>query len=279
MVSFLVFLLFSQKVWSLSPSVPEEDLKFENVVSIALESYDKTGSVVGLCNATLVSPQLAVTAAHCLSESWLSHISLVHLKVGKYKYVKRFRDGKTVRIGYVNFYDATVPATFFFTQALKNKMTKKFFNEIPPDQDVAVIRFEKPLPLDPDFSYASILPRLEFQKLKGSLPPNTFAAVSVNPIAEISTTDTKRIAYFNDVKFQGNLLRPGGWFVSHSLARVEGADSGSPIFTSLNNTLYLAAVVKGEAHTVLASWDVFSPVTNLCQIASENNLDSKTFCP
>src|ERR1019366_4179181 len=115
------------------------------------------------------------------------------------------------------------------------KIDHKASSTISPDEDVAVIKFETPLALEDNFVFASVLGRQDFAKFEGVIPANTLGTVSINHVAEISNTDTKRIAFFDHVDWHRG-LRGSGWFISKSTSRVEAADSGSPGFVQKDKT-------------------------------------------
>ena len=274
----LVLGLVSINAWALHPATPAEDGFFQNVIFFEAESFLKGESVIGDCNATLVSNQFAVTAAHCVADAAVANKFVLHFQVGKYKYIKRKIDGKTIRLGYVPYLDQRLPCEFFFTPKVKSLVDRKSTGSIPPNEDVAVIKFQTPLVLPGDFVFAPILGRQDFENLKKAIPANTLGAVSINLIAEISNLDTKRIALFDHVLWHQGMLG-SGWFTSKSTARVDAADSGSPVFVLKDKTYYLAAVVKGLAKTVVSEWDVFAPVAEpLCQIARDHQLNQALFC-
>ena len=98
-------IFFVSSAFALTNSIALEDLAFQNNVFISTAALDdKGGEVNGYCNASLISSQVLVTAAHCISESLVRSKNQVHIEIGAYKYVSRKTDGKLVRIGYVAFF-------------------------------------------------------------------------------------------------------------------------------------------------------------------------------
>ena len=269
--------LLSQ-AYGLTNSAPIQDLAFQSDVFISSEAVDKDGSSVnGYCNATLVSNQVLITAAHCIAESLALSKNQLHIEVGAYKNVTRKSDGKSISVGYVPFLKMDVAAHFIVSKSLQKEILSRGTNaNITPSEDVGIIILNEKLDLDPNFIFAQIVPQKLWLEVKSHLANAQLSIVSINYFDTMSM-DYKRTAPLNKTS-----ISFGGWLESQSLSRVEEGDSGSPVFVQINGHHYVVAVVKGLASNIFANWDVLSILsTKACEIAHENKLDlegTNLFC-
>ncbi len=277
-IVLLATLLLTTLSQALTNSTPLQDLAFQSNVFIGSEALDTDGSsVMGYCNATFISAQVLVTAAHCIAESLALSKDLLHVEIGAYKFVARKSDGKVVNIGYAPIIKKDVSAHFIVSKALQKKLAINGPSaQIPPSEDIGIIVLNDKLELDANFVFANVIPRKIWSDLKTRLGSAQFSIVSINYF-DTTSMDYKRSASLN--KFS---LSYGGWLESQSTSRVEEGDSGSPLFVHYQNHTYLAAVVKGLATNIFSSWDVLPALsTKACDIAHENNIAtefSDLFC-
>lgn len=259
----LLKLFLSISTWALTPSSPALDPHWDSVVHIKTEARDQQNSEApSYCNATLLSPRILITAAHCLSHAEVLKSRFIEVEVGAYKYVTR-PDGQTVRIGYVKKIRQTFRAQFFFTpELLRSLNSSGLKTKITPAHDIAIVLLESPLAVDSQFQFATVIPAGELNSIKSRLSQYHPTVVTVNYLTEMST-DTRRFADLNAIKWDTSRH-----YTSRSHSRVEEGDSGAPLFIQTGSQWKLIGVVKGRAETIFSSWDVFGTVdTNLCSIA------------
>ncbi len=257
----LLFLSFS---FALTLSTPAIDPIWDSVVQIRTEAVDQDGAdVPAYCNATLLSNQLLITAAHCVHHAQVLKSFTVHVEVGAYKFATR-PDGSTVRIGYITKLKHQSPAQFYFTPAVtRSFVSSKFKAKIGPSEDMAMIVLTNNLDLPSDFPFAKIISQQNLQGLKNKITQYKPTVVTINFLEEMST-DTKRLAELN------NLNLDKLHFTSKSNSRVQAGDSGAPLFARIGNEWNLVGVVKGRASTVFSNWDVYTSVeSNLCLISEQ----------
>jgi hypothetical protein len=269
----LVYLLFTSIIsHALTNSSAQEDLAYQSNVFIGSAAIaDDRSPVTAYCNATALSAQVLVTAAHCIVESLEMTQNQIHIEVGNYRYTHRKSDGKLVRIGYVPILKKDASALFIVSKNLQLKIASGSKNlEIPPNEDIAIVILNEKLELDSNFIFANIVPQDIWQNLRDHLDEAPFFIVSINYL-EVSTNDTKRSSVLN--KFSYTAF---GWLESQSLSRVEEGDSGSPVFVHIRGQDYLVAVVKGLASNIFSNWDVMPALSGkACEIANENSLTSE----
>lgn len=259
----LIFtLLFPILSSALTNSTAEENSFYNSVVFIRSDAPDAKGDTApGFCNATLLSKNMAITAAHCVHLAYVSKMNEITIEKGAYKY-KTMPDGTVKKIGYVPIGSIKIKAEIEFSNALKDKMDRNGFKaKIGPNDDVAVIYWHDESTIFEQTSYPAIISPSEFKIVSQNLSNYKPTVVSINPFSEMSI-DTKRSALLNKVKWTMT-----NYVESKSTSRVEEGDSGSPLFTNYNNQIKLFAVVKGRATTVFDNWDAFSSVSNIaCEI-------------
>jgi secreted trypsin-like serine protease len=260
MLRVLLFLIPMQLLpgassWALTFSAPALAPEHDAVTLIRTDGHDpESGDVVpGYCNATLLSPLLLVTAAHCLADALSLGSRSIRVEVGRYKYVTR-PDGQVIRVGYVPFLTAETQGTFLFTAALTQRIRSQGFSvRIGPEEDFAAVLLSAPLALPAGFPFAVAAGQKEFAQIQGSPLSYSPRVVTINPVEEVSTTDTKRTAGLNSVVW-------AGFFQSKSTSRVRPGDSGGPLFARVNGADRLVGVVKGEGKSFFSTWDAYAPL-------------------
>ena len=244
-MKFAVLILFiAIKSMALLPASPAIEAAFRAVVLLKIPGPTDDGSIVdGLCNGTLLSSSLLVTAAHCVANSTLGASGLMKIEVGEYQYRTR-PDGTTYRTGYMTIvkHQTTVRAQFAAGISFDSPA-----NHIAPENDFVFVTLTTPLTLPADFTF----PAMWSQSLQGqSLISPT--VISVNPIEYISSMDTRQSAVLNQISFAAHSAQ------SKSTSRVAAGDSGAPLFATINGKMYLIGVTKGLASTAFSNYDVFA---------------------
>jgi hypothetical protein len=252
---FLLILSLTNPALALTGSAPAEESEFQAVTLIKVDALDEDGSPCsGYCNATIVSGHELVTAGHCLAHAWLLRSKNISIEIGKYKY-HQDAQGHVIRIGYATV--ATVvdsQAQFNLPKSAQDRLQRQGFNAVlDPSEDRARIVLSKTLPLaDLQVRPAVLVTPAELQAVKQMGASAQLLAVTVNPIAAISTNDTKRKAPITSFSWTG------GWIESRSSSRVEPLDSGAPLFVKINNQWKVLGQVKGSAQSFFGDWDVYS---------------------
>lgn len=259
---FIILFIGLTKAYALTNSVSEERIFFDNVLFIKSDAPDANGDTApGFCNATLLSANVAVTAAHCVHLAYVSKQHNIEIQKGSYKY-KTQPDGTKRKIGYVPNFQKTINVEIEFSSNLKDKFDRSGYKaKIGPSEDVAIIWWKDNIAELAQLDYAEIISPTEEKLVKSKLKNFQLMPVTINPFSEMSL-DTKRSSILNNFKWTIS-----NYIESRSTTRVEEGDSGSPLFISLNQKLKVLAVVKGKATTVFDNWDAYSPVTNsVCDI-------------
>lgn len=260
-LSILSYFSFAQ---ALSNAVPALEADFQSVVFIQSEDRDQNESVPAFCNATLISPRILITAAHCVKGSAALHDNKIDIEVGAYKYVTR-PDGKMVRVGYARLIKEIIPVQHFFTKSMTSRIANQGLRASPgPSEDIAVVVLNKSLILPEAFIFHKVISSAELKGIGSGLLNYLPTVVSINPFEEI-TTDTKRKALLNSLS-----KTMSGYWESKSNSRVAPGDSGAPLFLRLGAQWRLAGITKGRAETFFSNWDVYGILdTKLCEIASQ----------
>lgn len=259
-------ILLSAIIWhhsshALTNSIPAESKIWEPVVHLAIDTIGEGNeSYLGYCTGTLLDSRMVITAAHCVKDIVVSKHKDLTVEVGEYRY-KQNPDGTRRRIGYVGRSKVKLNDFHILVSypLLKKFLVNKYRASIHPWEDVAVIWWDQPTPEFENVNFAQVMNEDEYKQLGSSNIKNfDLRVVTVNPIAEINTINTKKISYLEKIKL--SFLR---FFSSHSYSRVEPGDSGAPLFATIRGKLKIAGVVKGFGKNIIMDWDAFAPVAEI----------------
>ncbi len=251
------------KAMALTNSQPALSDEFMPMVIIRPYVKDQSGvPMQGFCNATFIHPQALVTAAHCLAEAYQMRKMNMTIQFGKYKYVTR-PNGTVVRVGYATLQTIDpIAQQFLFTNSLKRRLDSGSQVNIAPEEDLAIIILPTPVAMPEPIPYAKTASQQELRGLYNSLISYQPTVLTVNFMAEIRTSDTKRSAVLNSLQ-----ASTGSW-TSKSSSRVEEGDSGAALLARIGKEWKLVGVVKGHAQTVFSEWDVYSAADNkVCEMS------------
>lgn len=256
----LLFALITN-AFALTNSQPALESYWNANIQIKAEAWDPESqdTVPGFCNATFLSKQVLVTAAHCVAQAQAMGKFQIEIQAGEYKYVTR-PDGQVVRVGYATKDRIEVQARFEFLPSLAQRIQNQGVNvRIGPEEDVAIIRLAQPWNGVVQMSYPKVLPKEKEQLLRGNIA-NKMVVTTIN-FMEVMTNDTKQNALLNVISNQGP------YFQSNSHSRVQEGDSGSALYFVEGNQYYLVGVVKGRAETFFSDWDVYTNAIGLLRSA------------
>jgi secreted trypsin-like serine protease len=276
LLSTLLLFLSLTNSFALTNSLPADSPALDNIVFIKSEAPDSHGDTTpGYCNATLLNSQVLITAAHCVALAYISNDTKLTIQLGAYRYHTK-PDGTRIRVGYATNKTIIQDVQIELTTNLKNKLASRGEKySIDPQDDVALVWWNNPLPETSALTYPELLSKVEYQAILKNFSATTFNVVSINPFAEVRTSNTRKIATLNDFKWTfSNYLQ------SKSFSRVEEGDSGAPIFAIAQGKIKLFGVVKGRASTIFDNWDVY-PSANLqiCQLSFNLPMEfKKNFC-
>ncbi len=248
---------------ALTNSLPAVSDEFTPMVQISPYVKDGNGgSFQGFCNATFIHPQALITAAHCLADAYQLRMLKMKIQFGKYKYVTK-PDGTVKRIGYGLTQTIEPNAQqFLFSAGLKRRLDSGSQVNISPAEDLAFIILPEPVEMPDGIPVAKTASQQELRGLFNSLTSYQPTVLTVNFLAEISTSDTKRSAVLN------NMSASTGSWTSNSRSRVEEGDSGASLMARIGKEWKIVGVVKGHAQTVFSEWDVFSAADNkVCEMS------------
>lgn len=259
---------FSSVALALTNSQPALDDVYQSEVWYGSDGQEPDGSsVTGYCNGTLLSSTIMVTAAHCVQQAWVLKSNQIQIEVGKYIYVTK-PNGQVVRIGYGAYLNKTVETEFLFSQEAQQKILSDGMNVVlAPELDQAVIRLKTPLELPANFPYRKMVARAALEQITHQLMQYSPMVCAVNPVAYISTTDSKRMADLDQIDFH-NADHDSGYFKSRSTAKLEEGDSGSGMLVKVGNEYQLLAVSRGEVRQFLMTTDLYNLAAGpVCDIA------------
>lgn len=274
--STIILFLSLTNSFALTNSVPADSAQFDSIVFIKSEAPNSQGDTTpGYCNATLLNEHVMITAAHCVVLAYLSNYTKMTIELGAYRYHTK-PDGTRTRLGYGAKKSITQDVHIELTANLKSRLASRGEKtNIDPKDDIAILWWNNSIPEASTLTFPELLSKVEYQNLLKNLPAATFNVVSINPFAEVRTTNTRKIAGLNNFKWTfSNYLQ------SKSTSRVEEGDSGAPLFATTNGKIKLFGVVKGRASTVFDNWDVYTSANlPICQLSFNLPAEyKKNFC-
>ncbi|NUN07167.1 MAG: hypothetical protein HUU57_15585, partial [Bdellovibrio sp.] len=188
----------------------------------------------------------------------------MEIQIGEYRW-KEMPTGEKRKIGYVTTAKESVKTQIFFTTDLTRRLKSQGLRlRVGPEEDVAVVVFDRALPLKAGFQFVPLASQAEVNAIAAQILTYAPTVVTVNPFEEIMTMDVKRMGRLDRVS------RSGGAFESKSTVRVEPGDSGAPLFVRVGTQWKQMGVVKGRAETIFSNWDVYGVLDKkICDIANQ----------
>lgn len=267
MFQLLFVLLSGSGSWALTNAQPAIAKELSSVVFYSVAQYDvrEKEEVTGFCNGNLVAPHVMITAAHCVYSAEVLNKKVFDMQVGEYFYVTR-PDGEVRRVGYAPKIRENVPAKIYLPSTLARRLTTEGHRlRIGPAEDMAVVVFDRPLPLPEGFVFNRPLSQKDVIAVLAKLSSYAPTVVTVNPFEEIATNDTKRMAGLNKIS-----KTMSGYLESNSQSRVQPGDSGAPLFIRTGTEWRQLGVVKGRAQNLFSNWDVYGILDQrLCDISKQ----------
>jgi hypothetical protein len=270
--------LYAQPLFAITNSIPAKEQTLNAVVWMSAPAADGQGQVVnGFCNATFISNQILVTAAHCVAQAEALKNRKVQINIGRYYTIAR-PDGTVVSVGWKAFHQLNdLPAQFLIPNSLQKKIQSRGLKaSVGPEEDFALIRLKDSL----DLASFQVVPlkmmgQAQAKEILSKRRTSGLSVVSVNLISASSL----------DYRRSGAVSRWGlnsrGWIESKSQSRVEPGDSGAPLLAADGKEHFVLGVTKGRAETIFSNWDVFPTVDQRwCTLAASLSVaDQQIVCP
>lgn len=283
-LSFVFLLSFNTHALTNSNPAYHDSSNFN--VWLTIKGIDNGEVYHGLCNGSLIAPDLVVTAAHCLVGS--SDIQDgIDVNVGKYRTIKGTKHDFT---GYFSNLDIIKSKKIYFLNAVDKKIRSGSLagsGNVKAPYDLALIELERPVDQTKvPVQFVEFATAAEYAKVSSNPSNYSFIALSVNLVAEMSS-DSRRYVEMNGMQFNGLTNKAYGLPMINPMypSSTEGGDSGAPVLVNVSGKWKLFAVIKGTKRdflsTKLEEWvgypgnitpavNMFVPVSNkMCELLTQ----------
>lgn len=242
---YLLCLIFPLNLWGLSPSLIAKDPAWDSIAWISIEARIENDSTTAFCNATWLTHNLLITAAHCVSHAYILRNSDIVIELGSYQ-KHNFK-------GFAFIKRIETKAKFIFLPSLQNRLNQnRFKTKIHPAEDLALILLEKNFNF-PFIKLAKLLPLNYFNSIKNDPLDYWPTVVSINLFETLSHTDSRQMAKLDAIHWSS-------YFKSQSITRIAEGDSGAPLFFRVGTEWYIGGVVKGRGENFIKNWDAFTSI-------------------
>lgn len=250
MFNFTVLLVYLFPIisWGLSHSQIAIEPEWDSIAWISSEARIENDSTTAYCNATWISKDLLVTAAHCISHAYLLNNHNIVIELGSYK-----------NHGFKGFaFNQRIEAKveFIFLPSLLHRLKQnRYKTQIHPSEDIALIKLNEEI-------------NLKGQKLTKLLPEDYYSSIQKNPLKywptvvtvnlfeTLSHSNSRQLALLNQISWNQ-------YFKSTSTSRIAEGDSGAPLFFRVGNEWYIGAIVKGRGKNYFNNWDSYASLKSV----------------
>ncbi len=255
----LLSVLFLSLVWcgksyALKNSYPDYDPDSRFNVFITGTAISGTEDFPFMCNGSLITKNLVVTAAHCLSGS-INLLNTLTVDVGTYHTTPPNAQGNSLSL-YIRDKEKHRVRNIYFTNAIKKKLSRGPISEssISTSDDIAIIELEVPV----GFSGLTVKPvsfvsKKEYEEIKQNPKKYFFKSITINYWDDIST-ENKRYAPMGAIYIEKMLGVPfGKSIISFDTYHEEQpGDSGGPLLVGVHGQWKLIGIVKGIIRDTLS---------------------------